>query len=628
MTPTSAPPVRSMTAPTVPAVWAPDATRVELVLPPPDARSFAPDDVDDQDRAGQADDRVEMRRDVTVGDGWWSAPTDQTGALAPDALYGFSVDGGPARPDPRSPRQPAGVHGPSQMFDATVHDWDDDAWPGTSVLGAVIYELHVGTFTADGTFDSAIARLGHLADLGVDLVEIMPVAAFDGRHGWGYDGVDLFAVHEPYGGPAAFQRFVDAAHGHGLGVILDVVYNHLGPTGNYTSTFGPYFTDDHQTPWGQGVNLDGTGSAEVRRWIIDNAVRWLRDFHVDALRLDAVHALIDDSTPHILAELSDAVAALSREVGRPLGLVAESDENDPRTVTATEAGGRGMTAQWADDVHHSVHALLTGERHGYYVDFGPVAVLRKALTGAFVHDGDFSTFRGKDWGHPVPRDTDGHRFVAFASDHDQVGNRARGDRPSATLDAGGLAMAAALVLTSPFTPMLFMGEEWGASTDWRFFADFTDADLARAVSEGRAREFSGHGWVEMYGEGFVVPDPQDPATRDASVLDWDEPTGGDHARLLTWYRTLIDLRRSEPDIASGNLDTTRVDGDDDSPVLQVHRGGLRVVLNRGTEAIAVPLTPGTAVLASWADARLEPSTEPAPSLHLPPRAVAVVRTGT
>ncbi|MEP7794569.1 malto-oligosyltrehalose trehalohydrolase [Sanguibacter sp. 25GB23B1] len=530
-----------------------------------------------------------------------------------------------ARPtDPRSPRQPLGVHGPSQLFDASVHDWDDDAWPGTSVLGSVIYELHIGTFTAEGTFDSAIARLGHLADLGVDLVEVMPVAAFDGRHGWGYDGVDLFAVHEPYGGPAAFQRFVDAAHGHGLGVVLDVVYNHLGPTGNYTSTFGPYFTDDHHTPWGQGVNLDGTGSVEVRRWIVDNAVRWMRDFHVDALRLDAVHALIDDSDPHILAELSDAVAALSREVGRPLGLIAESDENDPRTVTGTTSGGRGMTAQWADDVHHAVHALLTGERHGYYVDFGSVAVLRKALTGAFVHDGDFSTFRGKDWGHPVPRDTDGHRFVAFASDHDQVGNRARGDRPSASLDAGGLAMAAALVLTSPFTPMLFMGEEWGASTDWRFFADFTDTDLARAVSEGRAREFSGHGWVDMYGEGFVVPDPQDPATRDASVLDWDELGQAEHARLLDWYRTLIDLRRSESDIASGQLDATRVEGDDDSPVLEVVRGRVRVVLNRGTDASAVPVAAGSTILAGWADPHLEAG-DAETTLTLPPRSVAVLR---
>ncbi|PFG32990.1 malto-oligosyltrehalose trehalohydrolase [Sanguibacter antarcticus] len=599
-------------------VWAPRADRVELVLPPAGGAEDVP-------RTDTVEDRVEMARDVALGDGWWSVPTARAEPLADDALYAFSIDGGPARPDPRSPRQPFGVHGPSQRFDATVHDWDDDAWPGVSVLGSVVYELHVGTFTAEGTFDSAIARLGYLADLGVDLVEVMPVAAFDGRHGWGYDGVDLFAVHEPYGGPAAFQRFVDAAHGHGLGVVLDVVYNHLGPTGNYTSTFGPYFSDDHHTPWGQGINLDGAGSSEVRRWIIDNALRWMRDFHVDALRLDAVHALVDDSTPHILAELSDAVEALSHELGRPLSLVAESDENDPRTVTPTAAGGRGMTAQWADDVHHAVHALLTGERHGYYVDFGPVAVLRKALVGAFVHDGDHSTFRGKAWGHPVPRDTDGHRFVAFASDHDQVGNRARGDRPSDTLDAGGLAMAAALVLTSPFTPMIFMGEEWGASTDWRFFADFTDADLARAVSEGRAREFSGHGWSEMYGDGFVVPDPQDPATRDASVLDWDELDRGEHARLLAWYRTLIDLRRSEPDIASGRLDATQVDGDDDSPVLEVLRGGVRVLLNRGHDTSVVPVTTGSVLLAGWNGARLDAHLDSPPRLHLPPRTVAVVR---
>ncbi len=334
-------------------------------------------------------------------------------------------------------------------------------------------------------------RLDHLVSLGVDVVELMPVAAFPGRWGWGYDGAHLGAVHDPYGGPAALQRFVDAAHAAGLGVCLDVVENHLGPTGNYLSRFGPYFTDRTETPWGSAVNLDGPGSEEVRRWILDRALGWFADFHVDCLRLDAVHELHDESSRPLLAQLSDETARLSAELGRPLGLVAESDLNDPRMIEPTSEGGLGLTAQWDDDVHHALHAALSGERQGYYVDFGALSTLAQAMTRVFVHDGGYSTFRGQDWGRPVdPRRHAGHRFLAYLQDHDQVGNRATGDRLSAGVPIGLLAAGAALVLCGPYTPMIFMGEEWAASTPWQFFTDFDEPELAEAVRTGRREEFA------------------------------------------------------------------------------------------------------------------------------------------
>jgi maltooligosyltrehalose trehalohydrolase len=538
-----------MTAPL--RVWAPRASRVDLVLP----------------AAGTTE---PMSAEPLTADrgGWWRAPHP----LPPGTDYAFSLDGGPPRPDPRSPWQPAGVHGPSRTFDAAAHVWADGDWPGRDVLGAVTYELHVGTFTPEGTLDAAVGRLDHLVDLGVDVIELMPVAAFGGHHGWGYDGVALWAVHEPYGGPAALQRFVDAAHARDLAVCLDVVDNHLGPSGNYLAEFGPYFTDRHQTPWGAAVNLDGDGSAEVRAFVIEKALRWFRDFHVDALRLDAVHALVDDSPQHLLAELSDAVATLAKEVGRPLSLVAESDANDPRTVTPTGEAfegrpGYGMTAQWADDVHHALHALVTGERQGYYDDFGAPETLAKALTGAFVHDGGWSTFRGKPWGAPVPPETDGRRFVVCSQNHDQVGNRALGDRPSRALAPGALAVSAAVVLLGPFTPMLFMGEEWGATTPFQYFSDHEEPELAEAISRGRAREFGGHGWAELYGADVVVPDPQARETFEASRLDWAEPRSDGGRRMLDLYRALVRLRHTEPAIASGDRRATTVRVEDGVVVL-------------------------------------------------------------
>lgn len=513
-------------------VWAPAARRVEVLLGRPDSA-----------------DRVST---VPEDGGWWRCPVE----VEAGTDYAFSLDGGPALPDPRSPWQPHGVHAPSRVFDTSAHRWQSENWPGRSVLGSVMYELHIGTFTTAGTLDSAIERLDHLVDLGVETVELMPVNAFPGDRGWGYDGVALWAVQQSYGGPAALQRFVDAAHGRGLAVCLDVVYNHLGPDGNYLAQFGPYFTDTHSTPWGPAVNLDAEGSHEVRRFIIDGALRWLRDFRIDALRIDAVHALQDDSHRHILAELSEETAALSRALERPLTLIAESDLNDPAMVTATSSGGYGMDGQWADDVHHALHSYLTGERHGYYSDFGSAQTLAKALTKVFVHDGSYSSFREQHWGAPVPEEVSGHRFVVFDQNHDQVGNRALGDRPSQARAPGELAASAALLLLSPYTPMLFMGQEWGATTPFQYFTDH-HGDLGETVRQGRTAEFGTHGWAELYGTADLsVPDPQAEQTFRDSMLRWQETEEPGHAELLAWYRRLIALRRSEAALAEGDRSAT------------------------------------------------------------------------
>ena len=446
-----------------------------------------------------------------VGDGTWEAEHD----CRPGTRYAFSLDGGPALADPRALRLPEGPERPAEVVDLDDFTWTDAGWRGTPLPGAVIYELHVGTFTEAGTLDSAIDRLDHLADLGVDLVEVMPVAAFPGRYGWGYDGVGLFAVHEPYGGPDALRRFVDACHARNLGVCLDVVYNHLGPSGNHLSKFGPYFTDRYGTPWGAALNLDDADSDPVRRFILDNAIMWLRDFHIDGLRLDAVHALYDERAVTLLEEMSVEISALSTSLGRPLWLIAESDRNDPLTVTPREAGGSGLHAQWADDVHHALHVLLTGERQGYYADFAEPGALEKVLGGVFLHDGTYSTFRRRTHGRPVDRSrTPGWRFVVSLQTHDQVGNRATGDRLSADLSPGRLACGAALLLTGPGTPMLFMGEEWGASTPWQYFTDHTDPGIAEAVRRGRRDEFAAHGW-----DREQVPDPQADRTAERSRLN-------------------------------------------------------------------------------------------------------------
>ena len=547
-------------------VWAPTAERVELVL---------------------SHETVPMTR---AGELW------TTDRVASDGQrYSYRVDGAGPFPDPRSRYQPEGPGGPSEIVDPSSFVWTDDAWQGAPLDTAVIYELHIGTFTAEGTLDAAIDRIEHLIDLGVTLVELMPVATFPGDRGWGYDGVDLYAVHAAYGGPQALARFVDACHARGLGVCLDVVYNHLGPSGNYLSEFGPYFTELHQTPWGAAVNLDAPGSNEVRRFIIDNALMWFADYHLDALRLDAVHALVDERAVHVLEQLAIETDQLAERSGRPLTLIAESDRNDPATVTARGAGGSGgvgLTGQWADDVHHTLHALLTGESQGYYADFTDPAAFSKIARTPFFHDGTWSSFRERDHGRPVvPALTPGWKFVASLQTHDQVGNRATGERLSQLVGRSRLAAGATLLLTLPYTPMLFMGEEWGASTTWAYFTDHQEPELAEAVSEGRRKEFAEHGW------GDAVPDPQAASTAEASKLRWDELSQPEHARLLDWYRELIRLRRAVPDLADPTLGVTEVHQEDD--VLSFRRGSYTVVVNLSPQPTTHPLGADTQPIATW-----------------------------
>jgi malto-oligosyltrehalose trehalohydrolase len=541
--------------------------------------------------AGQVDVEVAgLRHPMNPGDdpGWWQA--DAPGA-GDGADYAFRLDGGDPLPDPRSPRQPFGMNGVSRTYDHSAFRWTDRGWRGGPLHGSVIYELHVGTFTPDGTFDAAIERLDHLHDLGVDMIELMPVAAFPGRRGWGYDGIGLWAVHEPYGGPDGLKRFVDACHGRRLAVVLDVVYNHVG-VGNRLGEFGPYFTDAHVTPWGPAVNLDQPGSDEVRAFLIGNALMWLRDYHVDGLRLDAVHALEDRRALHFLEQLATEVQALAALLNRELVLIAESDANDPRLVTSREAGGYGLAAQWSDDFHHAVHAAITGEREGYYCDFGSLAALAKTLTKVFFHDGIWSTFRGRTHGRQVDVfRIPAHRFLGYLQDHDQVGNRATGDRISSALSTELIKVGAGLVLTAPYTPMLFMGEEWGADTPWQYF---TDPGLARAVAAGRRAELAAYGW----GPG-EVPHPQDGATFVRSKLDWSEPGKEPHCDLLAWYRELIALRRARPELTDPRLDRMRADYDEDQRWLVLRRGRLRIAVNLGNDSPRLPLgRPGARVLAT------------------------------
>jgi maltooligosyltrehalose trehalohydrolase len=511
---------------------------------------------------------------VRGDDGWWRLDVPDAG---PGTDYGFLLpDVEAALPDPRSRWQPEGVHSLSRVYDHSAFGWSDQSWTGRQLPGSVLYEMHVGTYTPEGTFDAAIERLDHLVELGVDLVELLPVNAFNGEYGWGYDGVCWYAPQESYGGPDGLKRFVDAAHAKGLGVVLDVVYNHFGPSGAYAPMFAPYLSAAGTNPWGDSVNLDGPRSEEVRRYILDSVLSWLRDYHIDGLRLDAVHALVDHNAVTILEQMAAEVDSLSTHLGRPLSLIAESDLNDPKLITAREAGGYGLQAQWDDDVHHSLHALLSGERQGYYGDFGSLDGLEMVLTGAFFHAGTWSSFRGRRHGRPIDRRTmPGYRFVAYLQNHDQIGNRAIGDRLSASLSPGLLRVGATLLLTAPFTPMLFMGEEWAASSPWQFFTSHPEPDLADAVRNGRRREFGSHGWAAL-----DVPDPQDPATFDRSKLDWSELAKPGHSEILDLYKQLIALRRSESDLSDPRLD-----------LVEVWHGDQYVVMRRGRCLVAANLAP-------------------------------------
>ncbi|MDQ4037534.1 MAG: malto-oligosyltrehalose trehalohydrolase [Actinomycetota bacterium] len=531
--------------------------------------------------------RFELARGVR---GSWEAdiPT-----LVAGTDYAVSIDGGPPRPDPRSASQPAGVEGFSRVVDHAAFDWTDADWTGIELTHSVLYELHVGTFTDAGTFRGVIDRLDHLVSLGVQAVELMPVVEFSGSRGWGYDGVDLWAPHSAYGGPEGLKELVDACHAQGLGVVLDVVYNHLGPAGNFLAEFGPYFSDRHHTNWGQGVNVDGPGSDEVRSFLVDNALMWLRDYHVDGLRLDAVHAIVDESALHILEQLSAAVGALSDVRGVPLWLIVESDLNAPRFVRSPRTGGYGLSASWADEWHHALHALLTGESSGYYSDFGSLAHLAKALRQAWVYDGEYSAHRDRVHGRP-PLGLSGEQFVVCTQNHDQIGNRAAGERLGMLTSIGRMKIAAALLLTGPFVPLLFQGEEWAASTPFQYFTDHQDPELGRAVSEGRRREFAYFGWRPE-----DVPDPQDLATFDRSRLQWSELASPAHAQMLEWYRALLALRRHHPGLRCGPLDDVTVDYDADQQWLILRRAaaGLSVGINLGAEARVLRLS-GEVLLSS------------------------------
>jgi glycogen operon protein len=530
--------------------------------------------------------------------GWWSAegPT-----VAPDHPYTLAMDGGDPLPDPRSQWQPEGVHGPSRRVDHSRFAWTDAGFEAPPLAAGVVYEMHVGTFTPEGTFGAAIERLDHLAGLGITHLELMPVAAFDGGHGWGYDGVALHAPHAAYGTPDDLKRLVDACHARGMSVLVDVVYNHLGPSGNYLPRFGPYFTERYATPWGAAVNLDGAESDEVRRFLIDSARQWLVDYHADGLRLDAVHMIHDRSAVPFVEELTAEVHELARRSGRRLVVAAESDLNDPRVVRPVSEGGWGCDAQWSDDFHHALHALLTGESTGYYADFGGMAPLAKALQHAFVYDGVYSPARHRRHGRPRPEGLSGERFLGYAQTHDQIGNRAKGERLVHLVSPGRARIAAALVFASPFVPLLFQGEEWGATTPFLYFADHQEPALAAAITEGRRREFAAFGW-----NPDEVPDPQAPDTFARSKLRWEEREQEPHRELLEWHKSLIALRRQHPDLVNGDLAGVKVAYDEERGWFRMDRGTVSLAFNLGADGARVPL-PATAhrVLLASSGAEIE-----------------------
>jgi maltooligosyltrehalose trehalohydrolase len=564
-------------------VWAPRAARVELLLD---------------------GERLTMEPGER---GWWrlqrSAP--------PGSDYGFVLDGGEPLPDPRSPWQPHGVHGLSRTTDHADFRWTDAGWAQRPLREAIIYELHVGTFTPDGTFVAAIEKLPHLVELGVTHVELMPVAQFSGERGWGYDGVDLFAPHEAYGGPEALKRLVDAAHRLGLGVLLDVVYNHLGPEGNYLARFGPYFTDRYRTPWGDAVNFHEGGSDEVRAFVVDSALTWLRDYHVDGLRLDAMHAVYDASPVHIGAEIARAVGRLAREIGRPLVVTVESDANDPRLLRDPASGGDGLDAVWADDVHHALHATLTGERAGYYRDFPGLDALADVIREPFLRPGAYRGYRDRSHGGS-PDGLAGDRFVACLQNHDQVGNRARGERIGQLVGPARQMVGAAVLLTAPYVPLLFAGEEWGAGTPFPFFSDHRDPGLGEAVRRGRRAEFAAFGWAPDQ-----IPDPQAPETFAAARLDWAEAERPIHAATLAWYRSLIALRHDRSALATEDRTASAVAHDADAGTLRVERAGLCLDANLGSVPTRLAAR-GPLLLASSPDVRLDGGV-----LVLPPDTVSI-----
>jgi maltooligosyltrehalose trehalohydrolase len=536
-------------------VWAPFAERVQVHLVAPA-------------------DRVEPLE--PIGAGYHEGMLE---SVSPGARYLYVLDGANERPDPASRFQPEGVHGPSEVVSADFA-WTDHECRGHTLSQLIIYELHVGTFTPEGTFDAVIPHLDSLVDLGVTAIEMMPVAQFPGERNWGYDGAYPFAVQGSYGGPEGLRRLVDSAHAHGLSVILDVVYNHLGPEGNYLGQYGPYFTDRYRTPWGSAVNFDGEYSDEVRRYFTENALQWLIDFHIDALRLDAVHAIYDFSASPFLKELKAETKAVAAELGRPFHLIAESDLNDSRLVSPRRVGGYELDGQWADDLHHALHAVLTGESTGYYEDFGSVELLARAYRDAYAYAGQYSKYRKRRHGNS-PRLTRAHQFVVCSQNHDQVGNRMLGERLCQLVSFEELKLAAAAILLSPYVPLLFMGEEYGEVAPFLYFTSHGDADLVEAVRRGRREEFA------AFREQGEAPDPDAPETFLSSKLRPELAETGQHRVLWQYYRELIRLRKACPALVELNFHGVAAAAFEDERTLVVRRlhqrQGAIFALNFGTD---------------------------------------------
>jgi len=521
-------------------VWAPFAERVDLRITRPDERV------------------VPMKK---AHSGYWQVLLDD---VSPGTCYLFRINDSVERPDPASNFQPESVHEHSQVIDHASFPWGDHTWSGIALQEMVIYELHVGTFAPEGTFEAIIPRLDELLDLGINAIEIMPVAGFPGSRNWGYDGVYPYAVQNSYGRCRDFKKLINACHRRNIAVILDVVYNHLGPEGNYLRDFGPYFTDSYTTPWGDAINFDGAYSDQVREYFINNAIFWFRNYHIDALRLDALHAIYDMSAKPFLRELAEQVRGYSQR-HREHYLIAESDLNDVKLIDSPDCGGYGLDAQWCDDFHHALHALLTGEEQGYYADFGNIGDLAKAFEEGFVYSWRYSKFRKRHHGSSS-RENPARQFVVFSQNHDQVGNRMRGDRLSELVDFETQKLAAGAVLLSPYVPLLFMGQEYGEKSPFLYFVSHNDPDLIEAVCKGRQAEFEAFQWTEQF------PDPQDTKTFTRSILNWSKKNEEPHKTMLRLHKELIRLRKTTPALANLSKKSTRVHSDTEASVLVVRRG--------------------------------------------------------
>lgn len=528
---------------------------------------------------------IPMQKEKT---GYWKVKADD---VFPGALYLYRHENERDRPDPASHFQPEGVHGPSQIVDHSAFGWEDSNWRRIPLSEMIMYELHVGTFTKEGTFESIIPRLDDLLNLGINAIEIMPVSQFPGGRNWGYDGTYPFAVQNSYGGPEGLKKFVNECHKKGIAVILDVVYNHLGPEGNYLWDFGPYFTDKYKTPWGKAINFDDTYSNEVRNFFIENALHWFKNYHIDALRLDAIHGIYDRSAIPFLQELAERVEEFSDREKRKVYLVAESDLNDSRVIRPRSQGGLSLDAQWCDDFHHCLYTLLTGGSDGYYVDFGKMEHLIKSIKEGFVYSGEYSTFRKRNYGNSS-KDRPADQFVVFSQNHDQIGNRAFGERLTGLVSFESLKLAAGMVLLSPYIPLLFMGEEYGEDAPFLYFVSHSDPALIEAVRKGRKEEFKSFKW-----EGDP-PDSQSIETFLKSKIKWEKRETGHYKVLLDFYTHLIRLRKETPALSNLDKDSLDVFGFEDKKVLFVRRwkGGSEVFsifnFNSADARLAVPATGG------------------------------------